>query len=449
MTADAEAHDGGRAGRPALGVEGRRVVAALAIVAALAGGLVVAVAPTRPSGPAVATAADSVAVPPPSEAALRYHRSGNVLWIVGTLLALAVPALLLLSGASARLRTLAWRIGRRWYPALAVHVALLFVTIALLELPFAFYVGFLRERAYGRSHQSLGAWAADGAIALGLGIVGTALTVWLPYRLIRRSPRRWWLLAGAASLPFILLVQFVAPLWIEPLFNRIRPVGDRGLEAEILALARRAGLERPRVYVVEKSADTETVNAYVSGVGGTQRIVVWDTLLRKLDRDEALAVLGHEIGHYVLGHVRTGLWLGTLLVLLALYGVHRAAGRIIARWRHRLRFDRLDDFASLPLLMLLAQLALLLVQPAVLAVSRRQEREADRFALELTRDNRALARAFVKLQAENLAVPDPGWLHTVWRGSHPPLGDRIRFANRYRPWARGEPLRYDHLFRSP
>jgi STE24 endopeptidase len=136
-----------------------------------------------------------------------------------------------------------------------------------------------------------------------------------------------------------------------------------------------------------------------------------------------------------------------VLMTASLYVVHLVSGQLIARFSKRFGFDRLSDVASLPLLLLLGTLVSLLATPLVLAFSRHQEREADRFALELTRDNRAAATTFVRLQEENLGVPRPGPLYMLWRGSHPSLGDRVDFANRYRPWARAEPLRYGHLFR--
>jgi Zn-dependent protease with chaperone function len=199
------------------------------------------------------------------------------------------------------------------------------------------------------------------------------------------------------------------------------------------------------VYQVNKSEDTRLVNAYVTGIGGTKRIVLWDTLLGRLTPDQVAVVMAHEMGHYVLNHTLLVILGAAVAVTLSLYAVHRLAGRLIARHRRRFGFDRLDDVASLPLLLLVGGVVSFVVMPGVLAVSRWQEREADRFALELTRDNRAAAEMFVRLQQENLSVPRPGLLYTLWLGSHPSLASRIEFANRYRPWAVGDTLRYGHL----
>ncbi len=412
---------------------------------------VTSVAVRGPQGEAPGLSQDSaqtaeVRVPEPSPLAVRYYRSGNVLWAVGTGFSLLLPALLLYTGWSSRMRSLAFRLGRSWLPALMVY-ALLFTAIsAILGLPLAFYEGFVRQHAYGLSNQSLNKWAGDWLKGVGLSGLGLALVLWIPYLLLRRS-RRWWLYAGLASAPIATFLLIVAPVWINPLFNHFGPMKDHVLEQRILQLAERAGIEGSRVYQVDKSVDTKTINAYVTGVGATKRIVLWDTILEKLNPDQVAFVAAHEMGHFVLGHVAALIGVITLLVTLSLYVVHRLAGRLISRSSNRFGFDRLSDFASLPLLLLLSTAVSLITTPLVLAYTRHQEHEADRFALELTRDNHAGATTFVRLQQENLAVPRPGALYRLWRGSHPSLGERVDFANQYRPWETGQPLRYGGLFR--
>jgi len=157
--------------------------------------------------------------------------------------------------------------------------------------------------------------------------------------------------------------------------------------------------------------------------------------------------MGHEMGHYVLGHVWKLIGFLSLLIIATLYLVYRTAQGLISRFHERFGFDSLADIASYPLLTLLFSLFFLVIQPAFLAFNRSSEREADRFGLEITRDNRHAATAFVKLQEDNLAIPRPHWQVELWRGSHPSLGDRIDFCNEYRPWEKGQSLRYGHLFR--
>jgi STE24 endopeptidase len=389
----------------------------------------------------------SVEVPEPSELALQYHRSGNVLWTLGLALSLFIPGLLLFSGISARLRATAVRWGRRWYPSLAIYAVLFILITSLMAFPLAYYEGFVRQHAYGLSNESFQSWAADWLKSVALSGVGLALVIWIPYLLLRRSPERWWLYAGLATLPLVTLLLVVSPAWIDPLFNDFRRLKDPALEQRIITLAERAGIPESRVYQVNKSVETKTVNAYVTGVAATKRIVLWDTILAKLEPDQIEFVVAHEIGHFVLHHVLASIVLATVLATVSFYVIHRVAGRLLLRFGPRFGFYRLSDPASLPLLVLLGTVVSLIVTPLVIAFRRHQEHEADRFALELTRNNRAAALAFVRIQEENLAVPRPGPLYMMWRASHPSLAERVEFANHYRPWDEGKPLRYGELLR--
>jgi Zn-dependent protease with chaperone function len=403
--------------------------------------------------PSVARPADlddqPVPVPEPSEQALRYYRSGNVLWALWQVWELCIPALLLFTGLSAVLRKQAFRVGKPWYFAFVLYLILYGVLTFLLELPLAYYSGYVRQHAYGLSNQTLAKWFYDRVLGLAIGVVGSAAFLWIPYRLVARSPRRWWLYTGLLAIPFAFFVALIEPIWVEPLFNKFGPMHDKALESQILALADRAGIEGSRVFEVDKSADTNALNAYVTGFWNTKRIVLWDTLLAKLDDDEVLSVMAHEMGHYVLKHVIQGILFTSALVLFGLYCVQRLADVLLRRYHQRFGFDRLSDFASLPLAILLINLVTFFLTPLGLAFSRHIEHEADRFGVELTHANHAAATAFVKLQQENLSNPRPGLLYRLWRGSHPSIAERIEFLNTYRPWEHGQPSRYGALFHKP
>jgi len=411
-------------------------------------------AAAQPATPAVASpvasaAADTgrVPVPPASEKALRYERSGSVLWVVDTLWGFLLPLLLLFTGLSARIRDVARRVGRNWYFTLVVYGAIVTLLFWVVSLPLAYYEGFVREHAYGLSTQSAGKWLGDSEKAMAIGIVGFALVMWVPYLLLRKSPRRWWLWSALAAIPLLAATFWLQPLVIDPMFNEFGPMHDRALEARILAEADRAGIEGSRVFEVNKSADTKALDAYVTGFGGSKRIVLWDTTIRKMTPRELLFVVGHEMGHYVLHHVQMLMLAVSLLLLVALFAVHRTTGWAIGRWGRRFGFERMDDIASYPLLSVIVGVVLLAVTPAFLAFDRHLEHEADRFGLELTRDNHAAANAFVKLQTDNLSTPYHGTVYKLWHDSHPPVGERIDFANAYRPWAEGKALRYGGRFR--
>ncbi|WP_406696559.1 M48 family metallopeptidase [Singulisphaera sp. Ch08] len=388
-----------------------------------------------------------VPVPQPSALAVRYHESGNWLWALGQLWALLVPAALLFSGASARFRDLARQLGRRWIFTVGIYVLLFSLIVFLLDLPLHFYRGYVRQHAYGLSTQSFQKWLSDSVKEAGISAVVGALFTWIPFLIIQRSPRRWWLYTTILTIPFLLGVVLLKPIWVDPLFNDFGPMKDKVLEREILALAERAGISGSRIHEVNKSVDTKALNAYVTGLLGTKRIVLWDTLLARLDDREVLVVMGHEMGHYVLGHVPRTILLSSLITLASLFWADRAGRWLLARAKGRFGVSQLSDVASVPLLLLLLQLASLALLPVANVYSRHQEHEADRFALELTRSNRDAALAFVKLQKENLGVPRPGLVYRIWRGSHPSIGERIDFCNTYRPWMQGRSLRYSRWIR--
>jgi Zn-dependent protease with chaperone function len=388
-----------------------------------------------------------VPVPEPSEKALRYHRSGNWLWAVGVAWGLLVPAVILFTGFSARLRDMARAIGRRWYFTLVAYVALYTALMFVIDLPLSYYAGFVRPHEYGLSNQTFDKWFSDSLKELAVGLVAGALLIWIPYLLLAKSPRRWWFYTSLAAIPVMFLLIFVTPMWIDPLFNDFGPMKDKVLEARILHLADRAGIEGGRVFEVNKSVDTKAVNAYVTGFMGSKRIVLWDTIIAKLTPDQLLFVMGHEMGHYVLGHVWKTIVFLSLVGLVTLYVAHRLAQGIITRHKARFGFDRLGDVASLPLLLLLLNFLGFFVTPVVMWHSRQMEHESDTFGLEITQNNNAAAMAFVRLQQENLGVPRPGWIVRTWRASHPVAGDRIDFANDYHPWRDGHPLVYGERFR--
>jgi Zn-dependent protease with chaperone function len=375
-----------------------------------------------------------VAVPEPSALAMEYYRTGNLFWILNRVWALAVPFALAFSGFSARLRAFAQRFARGWFFTVCVYIGLLLLLIYLIDLPLSYYQGFVRQHAYGMSNQSLGRWARNSMVRLLVDVLVAMALIWFPYWLMAKSQRRWWLYLALLSVPFLFVTMLVVPVFYDPLFNQFGPMKNKELERSILDLAQRAGIEGSRVFEVDKSADTRAVNAYVTGFWQTKRIVLWDTLIAKLNEQELLVVMGHEMGHYVLGHVVRSILLSSILTLAGLFLVDRLGRTLIAKYHARLGFSALSDIASVPLMMMLLEVAFLVLNPIAMAYSRNQEHEADRYSLLLTRANHAAAMAHVKLQTENLGNPRPGWLYKLFRASHPSAGERIDFANSYHPW---------------
>jgi Zn-dependent protease with chaperone function len=405
--------------------------------------------PQEPAATAIAPVDETqpVEVPPPTEKALQYHASGNILWAFDQVWSFAILIVLLATGFSARLRDWSQRIGRTWFFTLAIYFILFTIITSLVDLPRAYYEEFVREHAYGLSNQTLTKWWTDTLTSLGVACIVGPLVIWVPYLLLRKSPTRWWLYSGVALIPFIIAGNLVAPIWIAPLFNTFEPMHDKALETRILALADRAGIEGSRVFQVNKSVDTKTINAYVAGLFGTKRIVLWDTIIARMNERELLFVMGHEMGHYALGHMWQLVALSSFTIMLSFYVAYKTAGAVLARYRARFGFSALSDIASLPLLFALTGVFSFVTTPFENAFTRHVEHEADRFGLEITQSNHSAATAFVKLQTDVLGVPRPGVLYKIWRENHPPLGERIDFANDYHPWRSGQPLVYGDRFK--
>jgi len=389
-----------------------------------------------------------VAVPVPSEKAMDYYHSGNILWVVDTLWGMLIPALFLFTGFSARIRNWAQKIGKKWFLVIGIYFVFFFIMMFVIDLPLSYYEDFIRQHAYDLSNQTSAKWFGDTLKSLTIGIIIGFLFLWLPYLALKKSPKRWWIYVGVGTVPFLFLTLLISPIWIDPLFNDYGPMKDKALETKILALADRAGIEGSRVFEVNKSVDTKRLNAYVTGFLDTKRIVIWDNTIAKMSERELLFVLGHEMGHYLLGHIWKLIFFLSLLILVTLYIADRTAAALINRFKQRFGFEQLSDIASLPLIILLINVfSLIVIDPVGNWFSRSLEHQADQFGLEITRDNHDAATAFVKLQMENLSNPRPGMLYKIWRASHPVLGDRIDYANQYRPWEKNEKLEFEEYFK--
>jgi len=270
--------------------------------------------------------------------------------------------------------------------------------------------------------------------------------VWILYAVIRKSQRRWWLYFWLATVPLIILGAVAEPLILEPLFFKFTPLANAQphLAERIENVVKRAGLEIPqnRMYVMNASSKLKAVNAYASGLGATKRVVVWDTALQRLTEDEILFVFGHEMGHYVLGHVRNGILFSCGVLLFFLFLAYRILHWMLARWGESWGIRGADDLASLPVFILLLMVFGFLFTPISNAYSRHLEHQADQYGLEVIHGlvpNAPVvaAHAFQVLGEVDLEEPNPSTAVKLWFYNHPPLDERMRFAQTYDPWSQG------------
>jgi STE24 endopeptidase len=319
--------------------------------------------------------------------------------------------------------------GQPWWAQTAGLTALIDALLTAVGLPFAVWTGFLRERSWGFSTQGPAGFAADRAKGFVLSAAMSAVAMVALVASARSLPRAWPLVAALVGAALVLALAFLGPLLLEPLFNRFVPVADAALASELGALARRAQLPIKEVLVADASRRTRKANAYVSGLGATRRLVLYDTLLARATRPELGLVLAHELGHRRARHLIKGVALG-MGALAAFVAVLWA----LLRWP-ALRTaigapGGAGDARVVPFVLLLAASMQLLAAPLGSALSRRWEREADRFSLELTRDLDAFESVHRSLAEANLADIDPPRPIYLALFSHPTPAERISAARR-------------------
>ena len=371
---------------------------------------------------------------------IRHTRIRDVLYFVGTAWSLGVLVLLLVSGASRRMRDLAARLTKHWFVMAMLYIVFFTLAAAVLDFPLTYYSGYVVPHQFDLTEQSFGSWMGDLLKGLGVSLVFGAVIGALALLGIRKV-RRWWLVLWAVSIPLIVLLVVVQPIVLDPIFNKFEPLHDQVLRQKLVDLASKAGIEGGRVYQVNKSKQTKTMNAYVNGIGPTNRIVMWDTLLAKMNHDEVLAVMGHEMGHYVMKHIWKGLAFSLALSFLIFFLAQRIHDWGLARYGPRWGFTEKGDPASLPWLLLIVSVISFLLSPVISGYSRTMEHKSDMFALELTHLNEPLATAFIKMAEDSKRDPSPHPFIKFWRYSHPPIAERIPFALNYKPWEQGEPNR--------
>jgi STE24 endopeptidase len=385
-------------------------------------------------------------LPPDKEAqAIAYAHSRHQLYFLDFLFSTLALALLIQLGVAPRLRDRAERLSRSRFLQAVIFAGVFFILLGLIGLPGTAASHWL-ERHYAQSVQGWGSWFWDalkgGAVALVLAIV----LAWLFYGLVRRSPRRWWFYAWLGSLPILVFLVFVEPLVLEPLFFRFTPLTatDPPLAAALERVVQHGGQQIPetRMYLMNASSKLNALNAYVTGIGASQRVVVWDTTIAKMTTPEILFVFGHEMGHYVLHHIRNGILFTAGVLLLFLFaGFHAlrwTLGRFGAAWQIR----GPDDWASMPVLIFAILIFNFLFAPIDNAYSRHLEHQADQYGLEVVHgivpdSPQVAAQSFQILGEIDLAEPSPSTAVKIWFYDHPPLDERILFAQGYDPWDEG------------
>ncbi|HXN55298.1 MAG TPA: M48 family metallopeptidase [Myxococcales bacterium] len=348
----------------------------------------------------------------------------SFLWSAGIFL------LLLFTGASARMRDRAERWVRWRSLRTAFYWVDFLVAVWVLSFPFSLYRDYFREHRYGLSNLSFGAWLGEEAKGLLVfavlgGFAATAL-----YAVVRRLPRTWWLWGAAVALAFLAFGALIVPVAIVPLFNSPKRLEDQQVVAPILSLARANGIPAGEVWQVDASKQSKRMSANVSGFLGTERITLNDNLLNRASLEEIAAVMGHEMGHYVLNHIYKALLEFGLVIVVGFALVDSLFERLRRRFEARFRVRGVDDVAGLPLAALLFSAYLFVLTPVINSIIRVNEYEADIFGLNAARQPDGFAQAALHLSEYRKL--EPGRLEEVLFFDHPSGRTRIYSAMRWK-----------------
>jgi STE24 endopeptidase len=305
-----------------------------------------------------------------------------------------------------------------------LYAAMFLLATQIISLPLSIYTEFVREHAYGLSTQTFGAWLGDVAKGSAISLVFSPLLIAGLYALVRRAGDRWWLYAGMASCVFILFVSMIAPVFVAPLFNDYKPLPAGEVRDSILSLARANRIPTDNIEWFDASRQTTRVSANVSGFAGTTRVNLNDNLLKKTSLPEIKAVMGHEMGHYVLNHgLRLTIYF-SLLITLGFWFVHATFDWTQRRWGQRFGVEGRGDPAGLPLISALFSVFFFLATPVSNSIVRQAEAEADAYGLNAAGEPHGFATVAMRLSTYRKIHPGK-WEEVIFY-DHPSGYDRVR-----------------------
>ena len=355
-----------------------------------------------------------------------YFEGGYALQLVDFVYGLGIAALFLLTPLSLRMRALAERVFQGALGRSFIYAVQYIVLLTVFSFPLAFYEGFYREHAYGMANDSFGSWLGDQAKGLGIAVVFGSLFLSLLYLIFRKAPRTWWLWGTVASVGFAAFAAMVSPVYIAPLFNKYTSVPEGPMRKQILSMARSNGIPADDVYWFDASRQTKRISANVSGLGATTRISLNDNLMNRSPGESIQAVLGHEMGHYVLNHVYKFLLALSLIALCGFGFTSWAFHRVASRWGRRLGISGIADPAGLPLLAAIVSVWFFLLTPVDNSLVRTQEAEADIFGLNASGQPDGFAS--VAMQLSEYRKIHPGKWEEIFFFDHPSGWNRVHMA---------------------
>ena len=311
-----------------------------------------------------------------------------------------------------------------------IYVWLYLLLVWVLSFPISVYEGFCREHQYGLSNLTFSGWLTESLQGLGIGAVLGGILLVILYIAIRLTGRRWWIWGATICIAFTAFTAFIAPVFLMPIFNHYKPLEEGPIKAQILSMARANNIPATNVYEFDASKQSNRVSANVSGFASTTRISLNDNLLKRCSPAEIKAVMGHEMGHYVMNHVYKGILEMGVLLFLVFAIVNWAFTKIVNRWGDELSITGIKDIAGLPLLAVLFSIIMFFATPISNSITRTQEIEADMFGLNAAREPDGFAGVSMKL-SEYRKI-NPGHWEEIFFFDHPSGRVRVSTAMKWK-----------------
>lgn len=356
--------------------------------------------------------------------AKKYSRIKNALFGVELVISLIFLYFMATQGPSIWIRDFAEKVSRNPWAAAAVYYAVFGAIYAAVSFTLDMYQGFSIEHKFSLSTQTFSSWLKDYFKKLLVGGTIFFILVEVLYFFLRRFTSTWWIWTAIFWIIFTIVLSRAAPVVILPLFFKVKPLSDGELRSRLLNLAAKCGSKVNGIFEIDLSRKTVKANAALAGLGKTRRVLLGDTMLKEYSHDEIEAVLAHELGHHKKGHIMKLLVFGAAATFLGFY----IANLVFTELVGLLNLRGISDLAGFPLLSLIFFFFALFMMPVQNGLSRLFEREADRFALEITQNPDAFISMMGKLGEQNLADREPGRLAEIFLYDHPPIGKRLKMA---------------------
>jgi STE24 endopeptidase len=360
------------------------------------------------------------------EQAKKYEKVKLIAGITEGVLTFILILVMVISGFTGRLAEFSESYASNSYLQLLIFGALIGIITTLLSFPFDYFFGFRLEHKYGLSNLTFMGWIKEKAKGFAVGMLLGLPLIFLFYYLLTNY-EYWWVIFGVIVTLYSVLLAQIAPVFIFPLFYKFNPIEDETLKEKILALCSRIGFKISGVYAFDMSKTTKKANAAFTGIGKTRRIIIGDTLITGFSHDEIETVFAHELGHYKKGHIKKQIFVSFFSTFAGLFIISTVYDKLLPVFG----FSHRWDLGALPLLMLITGVFTFIISPLGAALSRKYEFEADRFALDTTKDFPSFKSTMEKLAFQNLSDDEPSKLVEFWFHSHPSVKKRIKAAQEY------------------